>query len=368
MNEDILRYKFRFITFALLLGYAFIHTKLTGVYVDIPLEELMHFSVRLPFGQRLLVPALANLTSHILPLEADKLFFLMEWLFISLFYFALNRLLQEEFSRKEAQLLSWLFLLLLPLMTVINYRLSSDGIATFFYPCDSASLFFMAVGFLLCLRSQWIYFIPWVFIATFNRESSFLLILLIPALHWQKLRSNYKPMFLAALAYFLARFLVLGFLHGVSGQWMEWYFRASSHTYFEINLLWLLDEQHILLFMFCFAGLPLFWFAFYDYIPMQYRPLRYVALLYFLALLLVGNFMEARIFMEIIALLYLPVCAAIRRWLMAVTPSYPNNPGVRYYLDRYAILAILIAVAVFRQPLNKGVLWLLQQFIPHIPT
>lgn len=358
MNDDILRYKYRFITFVLLLGYAFMHTKLTGVYVDTTFDQLIDFSVRLPFGQRLLVPSLANAATHFLPLRVDKLFFLLEWLFISLFYFALRNLLKQEFIPQQAQLLSWLFIILLPLMTVINYRFTSNGEATFFYPSDSASLFFMVVGYLFCLRSQWLYFIPWVFLATLNRESSILLVLIIPALHWQKLSSVLKPILFAFLAYFLARLLVLTFLHGVPGQLMEWYFRASSHTYFEVNLLWLFDEQHILLFMFCFSGLPLFWFAFYDFIPLQYRPLRYVALLYFLALLLVGNFMEARIFIEIMVLLYLPVCIALNSWLRGLKPICPSNTGLLYYIDRYAVLAILILIAMLRQPLNKWVIWL----------
>src|SRR3546814_6252291 len=116
----------------------------------------MNFSAQLPFEQRLLVPALANLLSHIFPLTVDKLFFLLEWLFISLFYFSLYQLLQLEFSPRQAQLLSWLSILLLPLMTVINYRFRVYGGAPFFYPSDTASLFFMALGFLLCLRTKWV--------------------------------------------------------------------------------------------------------------------------------------------------------------------------------------------------------------------
>ncbi|TAL59016.1 MAG: hypothetical protein EPN84_12025, partial [Legionella sp.] len=274
MNDDLFLYKTRFLTFALLLGYVFIHVMLTGSYVDVTLVKELDFTARLPFGQRLLVPALAHWISIIVPLKVDHLFFLMEWLFVSLFYFALVKLLEEEFSHRQAQLLSWLFLLLLPLMTIINYRFTTGGEATFFYPYDTASLFFLAVGFLLCLREQWLYLIPWIFLATFNRESTILLVLLIPALHWQKLRSVIWPLLFAVLAYVLTRSLVLHFLKDVPGDVVEWYFRKSAHTYFEINLYWLFKMQNILLFLFCFAGLPLFWFAFYDYIPMRFRPLR----------------------------------------------------------------------------------------------
>ena len=111
-----------------------------------------------------------------------------------------------------------------------------------------------------------------------------------------------------------------------------------------------------MLFLFCFAGLPLLWFAFYDYIPLIYRPLRYLALSYFLMLLLVGNFFEARIFSEILVLLYLPVCVALNRWLGDMKPITPKmDNSVIYYIDRYAVLAVLLFVVAFRQPLKTMV-------------
>ncbi|KTC84687.1 MULTISPECIES: hypothetical protein [Legionella] len=361
INRDILHYKYRFISVILLLGYAFIHTQLSGIYSETTLEQLMNFSAQLPYEQRILVPALANVLSRVFPLAVDKLFFLLEWLFISLFYFSLFQLLKLEFNQRQAQLLSWLCILLLPLMTVINYRFKVYGSAPFFYPSDTAALFFMTLGFLLCLRAKWVYFIPWVFISTVNRESSILLVLLIPALYWHKIHRVIKPLFFALLSYVLARLLILTLLHKVPGQLMDWYFRSSTHTYFEVNWLWLLEGQNILLLVFGLVGLPLFWFAFFDYIPLQFRPLRYLTLFYFLALSLIGNFMEPRIFSEIVVLLYLPVCLAIKNWLMKQSPIFPSKLGIAYYIDRYAVLGLLFLVIVFRQCLNHWVIWLANQ-------
>lgn len=358
MNNDILRYKTRFLSCILLLGYAFLHIKLTGIYVDTTLTDMANFSVRLPFGQRILIPAIVHYLSYFIPLSISNLFFLIEWLFISLFYFALRKLLEHEFNPKQAQFLSWLCLLLLPLVTVVNYRFTVQAAATFFYPYDTSALFFMAVGFLLCLREKWLYFIPWVFIATLNRESSILLTLMIPALHWQKLRKITLPFLLAFSSYCLARYLVLSIMSNVPGTIVEFFYRSSNITYFQHNLYWLLKEQYIFLFTFCFAGLPLFWFVFYDHIPLQYRPLRYVALFYFVGLLIVGNFTETRLFSEIYVLLYLPVCVAIRRWAANLQPYYPNKMGPLYYVDRYTVLFILVVIAVFPMQLNAGVLWL----------
>ncbi|KTD30164.1 MULTISPECIES: hypothetical protein [Legionella] len=361
MNKDILYYKYRFTSVVLLLGYAFIHTQLSGIYSEVSLEQLIHFSAQLPFGQRLLVPALVNGLTYVFPFTIDELFFLLEWLFISLFYFCLYQLLLLEFNSRQARLLSWLCILLLPLVTVINYRYRVFGGAPFFYPSDTASLFFMTLGFLFCLREKWIYFVPWVFISTLNRESSILLVLLVPALYWHKVHTVIKPIFGALCAYLFARIVVLVLLRDAEGQIMDWYFHMSTHTHFEVNLLWLLEGQNVLLLVFGLAGLPLLWFVLFDYIPLQFRPLRYVTLFYFLALLLVGNVMEPRIFSEILVLLYFPVCLAIRNWLSKQPLIFPNKLGIAYYIDRYAILGIFCFVILFRQFLNHS---LITFFIP----
>lgn len=195
INRDILRYKVNFLTLALLFSYAYIHVTLTGVYVDTQLKELTEFSVRLPFGQRVLIPGLVHYLHHLLPFEVDQLFFLTEWLFVSLLYFALRRLLTRHFEFKVAQCLSWLFILLLPLVTVINYRFTTGGEATFFFPWDTAALFFIVAGLELCLAGRWFLFIPWVFLATLNRETSIILILFIPALYWPQQKWHFKPFF-----------------------------------------------------------------------------------------------------------------------------------------------------------------------------
>ncbi|KTD18688.1 Uncharacterised protein [Legionella lansingensis] len=362
MSKDFLGYKFKFMTTILILGYTFMHLNLTGQYPDATLEKLMNFSARLPFGQRLLIPAIAHFLSLFLPLAANNLFFIIELAINGLFYYVLFKLLCQEFSRSQARLLSWLFFLLLPLITVVNYRFTIGSQATYYYPYDSASLLFITAGFFFCLRSRWLYFIPLVFVATLNRESSLLLLLMLPALHWQKLRSIIQSTLLATFAYILARMIILFWVQNLPGTFVEFYFKYPTYTHFAANLIWLFNEEQIILFLFCFAGLPLFWFVFYDYIPLQYRPLRYVTLFYFLCLLLFGNLMEARLYLEIVVLMYLPVCAAIRRWLLELGPFIPSQFGIFYYVDRYFVLGILLIIASMRSVLNPIVIWLANHF------
>ena len=352
MNTDILRFKFHFVSIALLLGYAFLHVKMTGVYVDSDLQQLINLTARLPYGQRLLVPTLAHAIQYFLPLRTADVFFLLEWGFISAFFLMLYTLLKTHFEPSPAQLLSWLFILLLPLVTVVNYRFTTNGPATFFYPYDSATLFFIAGGFLWCLQQRWAIFIPWVFLATLNRESSILLVLLIPALNWQQRGRFLLPLVGSFLAFGLARLTVLYSVKGLPGTLAEWCYLKKSIPHFSQNLWWLLDFHHVLLLAFCFAGLPLFWFAFYDYIPARFHPLRYLTFGYFVGLLFLGNFPEVRIFNEIVLLLYLPVCIGISQWLKGQTPAQIVH-DFSDYVDRFAILIGMGILVAFHHPLSQ---------------
>lgn len=333
------------------------HLKLTGQYTAATLDKLVQFNAPLPYGQRLLVPAIAHFFSLFLPLETYQIFFLLELLINSALFLVLVKLLMEEFKPKQAQLLSWLFILLLPLITVVNYRFNMNGGAAFFYPYDSASLLFLTAGFWLCLRSQWLYYVILLMVATLNRETSLLLVLMIPALHWQNLRAVIKPMFAAALAYLLVRLCVYLLVHHQAGEFFELYFRYPYYTHYEVNLIWLWQEEHIFLFLFCFAGLPLFWFIFFDFIPLQYRPLRYPMLFYFLCLLFFGQLMESRLYMEIAALLYLPVCVAIKNWLQEQKPLPAPKAGLLSSINDYAVLVILAAALLLGKILNPLIVY-----------
>ncbi|MCE3043490.1 hypothetical protein [Legionella sp. 16cNR16C] len=347
INSDLFLYKTRFISFVLLLAYTFLHTRLTVIYIQVTLEQMLDFCTRMPFAQRLLVPAMAKLLSSFLPFSPGSLFFLLEFLFTAAFFFSLQALLQRQLSRRASLVCSWLFLLLLPLLSVVNYRIMFGGPATFYYPSDSASLFFISMGFLLCLQKRWTLLLFWIFLSTFNRESSILLVLLIPALHWSDRKQIAKPMIAAVLLYILARLIILHLTKNSPGPLTEWYDQFFGHTYFETNFNWLFRQLAIFLVNFCFMGLPLLWFAFIDYIPPQLRPIRFIALFYFLGLQLIGNFSEVRIFHEIVILLYLPVCTAVNRWIQN-EPFYEadySHAGL-FFLNRYAVSLILLATTL----------------------
>jgi hypothetical protein len=262
-------------------------------------------------------------------------------------------LLSFEFSPPQAQLLTWLFFLLLPLVTVINYRFTQqpEGYCAFYYPYDTSTLFFITLGYRYCLDSRWLHYTLWLILSTLNRETSLLLILLIPALHGQ--RVLLKPLaYLPVAAYLLTRSILFLRLYHLPGHWIEWYLPYHPEPLFFRNMHWLLAENNLFLFIFCFAGLPLFWFAFLDYIPPRYRAVRFVVLIHITCLLLFGLFKEARIFSESVVLLYLPVCVAVCRWLAGRAPYPLLHTSLFALLNRHAVILVQSLLLFAAGPLH----------------
>ncbi|WP_419419387.1 hypothetical protein ACNVED_12835 [Legionella sp. D16C41] len=362
LNKDIFNYKCWFITAILIVGYTYMHVQLTGLYDGVPLESWLNFTAPLPFGQRQLVPFLARCLYKSTTLKPYEIFFILEFIFVVFTFFALQTLLQLEFGEQLALLLTWLFFLLLPLCTIINYRFVIDGQAAIFWPYDTPSLFFIILSFYLTLKEKWLWLAVCIFFATLNRESSILLVLLIPALYLRSLKNFYKlilPFLLSLSAYILARLGTYLLAVNLAGAYTEWY-HGSAITNFAINMYWLFAKQGILMFIFAFAGLPLLWFGFYDYIPLKYRPIRYLTFLYFLGLLGVGLVAEARIFAEIVALIYLPVCLAITNWLQGKQIVETQPKRFMYYLNRYLIVLLLILIPMS----SKFIDYTIKQWIP----
>jgi hypothetical protein len=340
-------YKKRFLTAVLIFCYAYLHVKLTGVYGGSPLDDLIHFEVRFPFAQRVLMPILGRILIQIIHCKAQEAFFILEILASSLLFWVLNDLLRKFLPPKPALAFTWLFFLLLPLLTVINYRFTLQGTANIFYPWDTPSLLFMFAGLYCCLEKKWPSYFLLIFLATANRESSLLLVLLIPAIYWRECRHYWLVFLSALLIYCLTRACILSALSSHSGFIFELNYNKTSIPLLHLNLRWLLYELQFLLLFYAFMGATLFWLVFYEYIPKQLRSLKYIALLYFLSLLQVGIISETRILGEIIGLLYLPICLGIFNWLSDLGP-YPSSQNWASTVDRYFItLAIICYLLLF---------------------
>lgn len=355
-----LKYKKYFVTVIFVLGYVYMHSMLTGIIRSMPLSDWVKFDVPLPFVQRLLVPVFIRGLQYFLPhtLSLQEWFLCVELLFAGLLFAALFFLLKKSFSSDQSLLLGWLFFLLLPLVQVVNFRYTLGGAANVYTPYDLPALFFCVAGFYLCLEARWVLFYSCLFLATLNRESAILLVLLVPILHGYRMKAMVWPMLISVFFFLLAKLILYCLLQDKPGSWVEFVDTNHGMTNLELNLRWLFSEQHnILALVFAFAGLPLLWFVLYDFIPESMRLLRYPLFAYFIGLLFVGKMAETRIFGEIVGLMYYPVCLAVKHWLLKTKPvmiprsSADTVPGrlqnALYYVDRYFILSILVLMTFF---------------------
>jgi hypothetical protein len=288
-----------------------------------------------------------------MPIAPKYIFFILEIVFSMLLFCALKATLTTATphglstgSKRQAYAWTVLFFLLLPLITVINYRyLWKGGDAALYYVYDTSTLFFMILGFNLCMQKRFNLFYPLLVLATLNRETSILLVLLIPLIH--PVKTVFKPFLWALGIYVITHALTLYWAMPLGGHLVEWLYRDGIHTHFFTNMYWLFQDNRLFLFFFAMAGFPLLWFTFYDYIPKQFRPLKYLLLAYFLGLLVVGNFMETRIFLEIVALMYMPLTLALSSWLSNEGPIDSGPVTVWSWLDRHAVLLCLALVCIY---------------------
>jgi hypothetical protein len=334
----------------IIIAYAFMHFRLTGQFDQLTLNQIINLDMRLPFAQRLLVPLLAHGFALAIHLNDSEVFLLLEIFASSLLYLMVNQLFLLHFDKVKSQVMSLVFFLLLIVIYIVNYRFIVFKSATFFYPYDTVSLLFIALGFYLILQQKWFALMACILLATFNRESSILIVLLIPTLCVNRAIKWMSPFILAMIVYIASRLFIYMILNDAKGAYIEFNYHQFSHYY--ANMMWLYAYNGLFFIMACFGFVPVLWFALYDYIPKRYQAIRYLALAYFLGLLFVGNFMEPRIFGEIVMMMYLPVCIALDNWLSSeAIPIWQFTWG--NFCIRYSILVCLMLFLVVL-PLSIG--------------
>jgi hypothetical protein len=355
MNKQIQQYKNNFMIFMILFTYTVMHMKLTGSYEFASLEKLTLFSAPPPFSYRVLLPSIGAVLNKLDVLKIEIIYFLLEFVFVSLLYLSLKKLLEEYFEENKACFLSLLFIILCSLIFILNYRYTIGREATFRFPYDTPALMFTILGIYLILKQAWgIYFIC-VFLATLNRESSILIILLVPIIYSQNKKQWLYPFITSLIIYLLTRGMLYYFISNSTATIFNWHYGKSDYMLFDVNFHWLFHEQNVLLFVAEFAFMPLFWFTFYDYIPRDFRGIRYLVFAYLLGLLCVGSVMESRIFGECVALMYLPVCLAVNNWMNGEQPQKSQRLSVLECVNRYFIIFGLIIITLIHKHLSVAV-------------
>lgn len=324
MPAYVLRCKLLFVSVLLCGSYAYLHTHLTLLPIGTAWEDWggWHSRGAAHFLTHLLLP--------LLPFSLANNIFLIEILMTMAFFFTLYQLLKIYFNNKWALLLSWFFLLLLPLTMIINYRYPLQ-IATAIYASDSTiALLLLTMAYYFCLKAQWHWFMLSLILASTNNGNAIIMLGLIPSLYFHQEPGVWVKPFLVALVIVIA------------GQLGLWWFNTNNFQDFCSlsqlinNWSWLSFNQNSLFLLFGTAGLPLFCFVFYDYLPIRFRPIRYWCLACFMAILVQSNLAQMRFLASIVLLLYPPICLAAQNWL-SNTPVYPSQTNT----DRFVIIALL---------------------------
>lgn len=168
-----------------LISYYYAHIRFAYDFQFEPanLLHLTNFEAPAPFQYRILVPALIRITHDLLnPIGAsiDQIAWWYEMLSTFLLLFSFRKFFSLFVPIATSELLTFLCV---PLMAV-NYILPYGR--NVLYPWDTPSILFTTLGALALYKRKLTLYQAILLIATFNRETSFLLILILAKNFWKR--------------------------------------------------------------------------------------------------------------------------------------------------------------------------------------
>ena len=248
--------------------------------------------------------------------------------------------------KRASKAYSLLLLILLSIVYVVNYRLANGGAVALFYPYDTPALVFTILGLHLSLQKEWSWLYLLMVVATLNRESSLLILLMVPALYLGSESSWQKPTLVLGLVYLATRYIVSNLLEDKAGVVMEYANQKSGYPHLTENIYFLLQKNYWLWLMNEFVFFPVIWLVLNHYIPRNLLRLRFVAYAYIIGLFIVGNITEARIWGEAVIILYLPILLGIKHWVSGTVQLRPTGMNHLQTLEHYAIPCSLLALFI----------------------
>ncbi|MGQ0529373.1 MAG: hypothetical protein ACT4PG_06030 [Panacagrimonas sp.] len=337
---------------AVSIAYADLRLRLNSQYSGATWQQLHDLTAPIPFGHRVLVPLLAR---PIVDLGASlpDAFHVLEAASTFAMILALRAGLMSLMVRKWATVLSLAFPFTLPMAFLLRLEWP------IFYPYDTPSMLFVALGLLFIFRKKWTALTLCVALGALNRESALLIPALFSAIYLGRMKlSTYSLLLATQLStFFLVRFSVSTALSNNPqpyGGPFAWH--KDEALRINDNLIWLLNPANDLRLLATIAFLPLICLALRAHLPDYLKRAAVAGGSYFLALLFIGNPYEPRIFGELILILFFVTSAGLYRFLnvapLAVAlPSYTSGTAQELVarLDRILVPVILagFAVAIF---------------------
>lgn len=311
------------------IGYAYMRFRMNQISGVATLDQLYTLEADLPYGHRVLLPLMARPLVAGLGLELVPAFLLLEMVWAVVLAQVLHAAFRPEAGERGAVALAAgvFFVLAYPFLLRHDWPV--------FYPYDTPAVALTALFVLLVWRRHWLAALVLTALAAANRESTIFFPLVAAALllrHWPL--GRIALFCLALLAAHLAmRGLIAWALPAAGGAALSFVLDGVPRV--AGNLRWLASPVRLLELIAAMGFLPLFWLVLKRASPPALRGLGPVAWLFFLALMLVGNVYEPRIYGELLILLYIPAALGLKRWLDGEGAAAPAGERNARLADRW---------------------------------
>ena len=307
-------------------------------------QALVELRAPLPFGHRVLVPALVRPFVEA-GVPVGTAFAVSEWLATIVLVLALYAVLARFVPARAALLGAFGFLGVLAFPLLLAHRWP------IYYPWDAWALVATALGVHAIVCRRFALATAIVAIGAFNRETVVVLPVVAVLVHLDDSANRARVLAWAGLmvVVFVAARGLVGVLVPVTrgaplDTWVEGELRVLH------NLRWLAVPERMLQWLGSVAFAPVWWIAVRPRIPREFVRFEWIALAGVAALFVVANVYEPRVYGELLVLAWMSAWIGIWRWIDGSAPE-PEAGRWSARLDRFGWIAValvsVLALCVF---------------------
>lgn len=316
-------------------GWTALRFAMTRQFGPASWQALVELRAPLPFGHRVLVPALVRpFVDAGVPVVTA--FAVAEWLATIVLVLALRAAFTRFVPQRAALLGAFAFLGVLAFPLLLAHRWP------IYYPWDAWALVVMVLGVHAIASRRFALATAIVAIGAFNRETVIVLPVVAVLFHFDD-RSNRARVLawagLMVVAFVAARALVAALVPVTRGApldtWVEGELRVLH------NLRWLAAPERVLQWLGSMAFAPVWWIAARERIPRAFVRLEWIALAGVAGLMVVANVYEPRVYGELLALAWMSAWIGIWRWVEGGAPE-PEAGRWSARLDRFGWIAVAL--------------------------
>ncbi len=299
-----------FVLVALMAGYfVFLRYELNTEFPLATLTNLADGTAYKPFQFRMLVPWLASGLAAAGTVDLLRAYQIIDALSVIGLFYAFRYLLADYLTGATLTLGSFLVFYALPW----NYLLARD--LPLILPYDLAAVAFFTLGLALLKRHRWTWFYPVFVVACLNRETMVFLVVVLLAVEYGRIPNRSLGIHAAAMVgiWLVIKFVMGALYTGNPGNALELYHVNSNVLHITTNIDRLLIPRHLLVVLSNFGFAWLIVLVGYNRIHDRFaRRSLWMAPLFVLMILIVGNINEIRVFGELLPVVMLGVVGVLK--------------------------------------------------------